>query len=284
MRAELMQPFFPPKLSSNQKVWNGFIVGNYRFPAYEVPEHSMTAHRVAIHGSPVTIDVRQDGRRLREHFLKGDLTYTPSGIQFGARWKEERAVLTILLEPEFVAHAARELVEEDKVEIVPHFRFHDPLIKELGLALGAEVKSGGLLGRLYAEAVAHMLAVHLVKRYSTSRQLINDVIGELPKDKLRRAIEFINDNLEHNIALAQIAATVELSPYHFCRLFKQSTGLAPHQYVLEQRIERAKTLLSKTALPLVEIAYSLGFSSQSHFTALFRKFTARTPNAYRRSL
>jgi AraC family transcriptional regulator len=284
MSAELLQPFFPPKLSSDQKVWDGFIVGYYRFPAYEVPEHSMTAHRVAIHGSPVKIDVRQDGRRLREHFLKGDLTYTPSGIQFGARWQEEREVLTVLLEPEFVSTAANELIEEYKVETVPHFRFRDPLIKEIGLALGAEVKSGGLLGRLYSEALAHLLVVHIVKRYSTSGRPVHDVIGSLPKHKLRRAIEFINDNLEQNIALAEIATTVEMSPYHFSRLFKQSTGLAPHQYVLEQRIERARTLLSKTALPLVEIAYSLGFTSQSHFTALFRRFTATTPKAYRKSL
>jgi AraC family transcriptional regulator len=110
------------------------------------------------------------------------------------------------------------------------------------------------------------------------------VVGELPKHRLRRATEFINDNLGRDIALAEIAASVEMSPYYFARLFKQSTGLAPHQYLLEQRVERAKVLLTETAIPLAEIAYQLGFASQSHFTSLFRRLTATTPKAYRKSL
>jgi AraC family transcriptional regulator len=115
-----------------------------------------------------------------------------------------------------------------------------------------------------------------------SAQPIRDAGGELPKIKLRYAIEFINDNLGRNISLAEIAANVEMSPFHFARMFKRSMGLAPHQYVLEQRIDRAKTLLSETALSLTEIAYRLGFASQSHFTAVFRRLTSTTPEAYRK--
>ncbi len=273
-----------PMLSSEEKVWEGFVVSRYRMPPFEIPEHLTTAHRIAIHGRPIKLEASQDGQPLRQRFLKGDLTYTPPGVQFGARWGEERETLVIRLDPSFVARAAHEVIQQDYVETVPRFRFRDPLIEGVGLALGAELKSGSLLGRLYAESLANVLAVHVLRRHSASEQLVSDLVGELPKHRLRRATEFINDNLERDVALAEIAASVEMSPYHFARLFKHSTGLAPHQYVLEQRIERAKTLLAETALPLAEIAFRLGFASQSHFTALFRRFAATTPKAYRKSL
>ena len=102
---------------------------------------------------------------------------------------------------------------------------------------------------MYAEALANTLAVHLLKRYSASERPVTDVVGELPKHKLRRATEFINDNLGRDIALAEIVPKVEMSPYYFARLFKQSTGLLPHQYLLEQRVKRAKILLTETAIP-----------------------------------
>jgi AraC family transcriptional regulator len=127
-----------------------------------------------------------------------------------------------------------------------------------------------------------VLTIHLLKRYSASGQTIRYTSSQLPKHILRRAIEFINDSLDRNITLAEIGSKVEMSPFHFARLFKQSTGLAPHRYVLERRIDRAKTLLLDTSLPLAEIAYRLGFASQSHFTALFRRFTSTTPRAYRK--
>lgn len=276
---------FPPILSSEEKDWEGFAVIRHRLPAFEVPESPLTRHRVQIQlGRPTRLEASQNGRLLRGRFLNGDLIYTPPKALYGAHWEEEREVLVILLEPSFVARAAQGFIAEDRIDTAPRFRFRDPLIEGIGRALCAELESDSSPGRLYAESLANALAVHLLRRYSASEQTIRDASSELPRRKLRRAIEFINDNLDRNIALAEIAANVEMSPYHFARLFKHSTGLAPHQYVLKQRIDRAKTLLSETALPLAEIACRLGFASQSHFTALFRRFTTITPKAYRESL
>ncbi len=274
---------FPPILSSEEKEWEGFAVIRHRLPAFEVPERSLTRHRIQIQlGRPIKLEASQEGRLLKGRFLNGDLIYTPSEVQYGARWEEERELLIILLEPSFVAAAAQVLNVEDRIDTVPQFRFRDPLIEGIGRALCAELESDSSPGRLYAESLANVLAVHLLRRYSASGQPIRDAVGELPKRKLRYAIEFINDNLGRNISLAEIAANVEMSPFHFARLFKHSMGLAPHQYVLEQRIDRAKTLLSETALTLAEIAYRLGFASQSHFTAVFRRLTSTTPEAYRK--
>jgi len=274
---------FPPILSSEEKGWEGFAVIRHRLPAFEVPERPLTRHRVQIQlGRPIKLEAIQNGRLLKERFHNGDLIYTPPEARYGARWEEEREFIIILLEPSFVERATHGLITENRIDTVPQFRFRDPLIEGIGRALYAELESDSSLGRLYAESLANVLAVHLLRHYSAPGHTIRDAGGELPKIKLRYAIEFINDNLGRNISLAEIAANVEMSPFHFARMFKRSTGLAPHQYVLEQRIDRAKTLLSETALSLTEIAYRVGFASQSHFTAVFRRLTSTTPEAYRK--
>jgi AraC family transcriptional regulator len=83
------------------------------------------------------------------------------------------------------------------------------------------------------------------------------------------------------VSLAELAAEAGVSPFHFAREFKRATGLAPHQYLIEVRIERAKSLLAGNEMPLAQVSLSAGFSSQSHFTRLFRRHTGTTPKSYR---
>ena len=108
--------------------------------------------------------------------------------------------------------------------------------------------------------------------------------GGLSQHKLRWAIEYINENLEKDLKLSEIAAIVGMSQYHFVRMFKQSTGLPPHRYLVERRLEKAKRLLTETDLPIAEIAHCVGFANQSSFTKVFRKHTLITPKAYRDAL
>src|SRR5262245_30776213 len=105
--------------------------------------------------------------------------------------------------------------------------------------------------------------------------------GGLPPCQLRRVAEFIHAHIHQPINLAQLAAAASLSPYHFHRAFKRSTGLTPGKYILELRLERAETLLSESDLPLAQVALQVGFADQSHFTAAFRRATSITPRAYR---
>jgi AraC family transcriptional regulator len=103
----------------------------------------------------------------------------------------------------------------------------------------------------------------------------------LPPHRLHRVTDFIEANLDRDLELAEIAQAVELSPYHFARSFKQTTGVTPIQFLMQRRIERAKQLLAGSELPLADVALSVGFKNQSHFSTLFRKFTEITPKAWR---
>lgn len=97
---------------------------------------------------------------------------------------------------------------------------------------------------MYIESAVNLLAVHLLKRYSTRKFIIREYTGGLPKHKLKEAIAYINENLDQNLSLTEIAAIAQISPDYFASLFKQSMGIAPHQYITKCRVERAKYLLA----------------------------------------
>jgi len=105
--------------------------------------------------------------------------------------------------------------------------------------------------------------------------------GGLPPYQLRQVAEFIHAHIDQPINLPQLAAVASLSPFHFHREFKRSTGLTPGKYIFQLRIERAERLLSESNLPLAQVALQVGFADQSHFTAAFRRATSITPRAYR---
>ena len=105
--------------------------------------------------------------------------------------------------------------------------------------------------------------------------------GGLPAYKLRRVMEFIEENIDRPLLLEDLAASAAVSPFHFHRQFKRSTGVTPHRFILQLRMKRAKALLSASDLPLAEVAARVGFADQSHFTSTFRKATSMTPRSYR---
>ncbi len=108
------------------------------------------------------------------------------------------------------------------------------------------------------------------------------VAGGLPGFRLRRVTEYIEGHLCHELRLAELSGLLHMTPYHFARLFKDSTGLPPHRFVIHRRIDRAAALLADGALSIRAIARSVGFRTASHFTTTFRRVTGVTPSAYRR--
>jgi AraC family transcriptional regulator len=98
---------------------------------------------------------------------------------------------------------------------------------------------------------------------------------------LKRTIEYVRDNLNLDLSLHTLASMLGMSPYYFERLFKQSVGQTPHQYILHCRIEQAKQLLQTTRQPIMEVACRVGCKNHSHFSKLFRQLTGISPKAYR---
>jgi AraC-like DNA-binding protein len=143
-----------------------------------------------------------------------------------------------------------------------------------------QLDAGG--GRLAAESLANVLAVHLIRHVLAPRRPQRGRDGMLPQGRLRTVVEYIEEHLDAGPSLAQLAAVVGLNPYHFARQFKAATGLPPHQYVILRRVERARQLLhAGTDLSLAEVALRAGFSDQSQFSHHFKRLVGVTPGRFR---
>jgi len=248
-------------------------------------EHTNTFHEVnvAIAGALTTQKVSANGKLVTTKGNSGNICITPAGQSISAIWEKRLDTMMIVLDPVFIDRAARENRISSRFEFAEIYQQTDPLIQQLGLTLLRESESASPSGRLFSDSLIQTLTLHLVNHYGTSQPGTQSVIGGLPGYKLRRIKEFITENLEEDLSLAEISAVADLSQFHFARAFRKSTGLTPQQFLMQQRIERAKELLAKNDLPIVEISLRTGFKNQSHFTSLFRKFTRLTPKVWRES-
>jgi AraC family transcriptional regulator len=155
------------------------------------------------------------------------------------------------------------------------------------LAVRDELTAEGGGDRLALESLANLLAVHLLRhlRHASAVRLpARRTEGALPRTKLHAVIEYIEEHLDTDLTLAQMAATVHLSAYHFARQFKAAAGVPPHQYVVARRVGRAQQLLRDSDdLSLADIATGVGFSDQSQFSTHFKRAVGVTPRQFRKS-
>ncbi|MGL4618876.1 MAG: AraC family transcriptional regulator, partial [Chroococcidiopsis sp.] len=154
---------------------------------------------------------------------------------------------------------------------------------QVAMLLLAELQSGGMMGRLYVESLTQVLVIHLLRHYSTLTRTITSENRSLTRVQLQEAIDYIHTNLDRDLSLVELASVINISPTYFASLFKQAMGISPHQYVIKQRVEQAKLMLKKTNLEIADIALQVGFSSQSHLTQQFKRFTGMTPKQVRPS-
>ena len=205
------------------------------------------------------------------------------------RWRNASAsptsTLHVHLGQALLLSAAERLADYDPAHLTvlerPHL--HDPVLAEMGRALWRELECPSPAGALYANTAAHFLAAHLLRFYSSvGVALPEPPHGRLAPAQLARVADFVQAHLSQNLCLDTLAQHTGFSAYHFARLFRRTTGESPHQYVLRQRVERARQLLEQSDLPLVEVAFATGFANQSHLTQQFRRQFGVTPSAYRR--
>lgn len=278
-KSEKVQPY----LFKQVVEWPGVRIHRVHVLPGRVLEHTNAFHEVnvAISGGLTTEKISASGRHVATKGGAGNLCITPAGQPICARWEKPLDNLGMQLAPQFVAQAAADNYFSSSFEFVEIYKKADPLIQHIGLALLAESESETQSGRLFSDSLIQTLMLHLLRNYSTASVKQESPNGGLSGYKLRRVREFIDQNLEEDLSLSEISAVAELSQFHFARAFRKTTGLTPQQFLMQQRIERAKELLAKDELPIVEISLRTGFKNQSHFTTLFRKFTKLTPKTWR---
>ncbi len=216
----------------------------------------------------------------------GDFYLYPAGRPGFTRWQSVDKTLHIVLEPDFLSQVAidTDCLNPGNLELLPVLNARDRKLAGLMPIFLQEIENGDLGDRLYLESLSSILGIHLLRQYCQVIPKIRQSAAGLAPKKLSTVLEYIQARLSLELSLDAMAAEIGVSRCHFATQFKRAMGLAPHQYVSQQRIEKAKRALRSHQLSIAEVALECGFSNQSHLTKVFKKQTGTTPKAYRERL
>ncbi|MCD8535798.1 MAG: AraC family transcriptional regulator [Verrucomicrobia bacterium] len=270
------------QLTSHELGWRGLVVEKYG--PFEstigggILQHSVLLHSVS-QGAVLEIQTQQG--RIRTELLVGELCIIPGDVSVFIRISNPGDMIAIAIEKYVFSCAGVELGGSSDPEIQLSTRLNDPLLRELSLQMVSQVSQdhGG-----YVQCLLSAMAAHIVFRYSAVREFVPEISKGLSTHALRKSIQYIHDHFSEDLSTEDIAAQVELNAAYFARMFKRSTGISPHQYLLSCRVNHARILLAQKSVKISEIASASGFYDQSHLTNCFKKVMNMTPSQYSRIL
>ena len=274
-----------PLLSSHKLGWKNVNFDFFRYGNCETSVHVLKQHTIGSILDRGKVERKLDGVYRLETATRGSVAIIPAQIEHWSAWNVIGRFAMISVDPKAIAQLAPDVVNPDAIELIPTFAKSKPdrLIYGVTLAIKHHLETNPHDGGFYIEHLTNTICAHLLQHYCTRKVSFKDYSGGLAARELERAREYINDNLERKIGLKELARELDISQYYFSHLFRKSTGVSPYRYVIQQRVVRAKELLTNTSMSISEIALACGFNSQSQMTLHFRKLTGTTPKKYRDS-
>jgi AraC family transcriptional regulator len=267
MAAEIVQATGPEKI-------------DFRFRA---PLHLLAVHEQGIRRDGITFVDGLPPSTLRD--VRRKLTFVPAGHVYHDEWLDARVLASVL----FLYFDPAKMPMHHEADVAPatlvaRLFFEDAALSDTALKLKRLIEHAGADSSRYLEALGTVLAHELIRLNAGPPRIAVPTRGGLAAWQQRLIATHIEERLAEQIPLPTLAGLVGLSPYHFCRAFKQSFGTPPHRHHTSRRIERARTLLAESASSVTEIGLAVGFRETSSFTTAFRKATGQTPTAYRRTI
>jgi AraC family transcriptional regulator len=274
----------PAVTSSAAQAWPGLRVERYQLEAMAMPAHFHEHHLLLLHqGSQAVRSRRRTGSQVEEaEFRSGDAGLYPGGEYGPLSWDGPSDIIHLHLDAPLLEARARQSLDLTHFALRDRFRFEDGLLSQLGRQLLVAAGPEHTLGQLYVESLATALTYHLIEHHATYERRISGTEGHLPAAVLARLDAYLEASCEQLITLEQLAGLANLSVFHFARRFKQTTGRAPYQYVLEWKIRRAQQLLRAGELPIAAVGDALGFASPTHFSAAFKRAVGQSPREFQR--
>jgi AraC family transcriptional regulator len=278
----------PPEIVKRHiLIWDGMAAETVQATArktiafrFRAPLHLLVAWEQAVRSDGESFVEGLPRSRLRD--VRRKLTFVPADHEY-SEWAEPRVLMRVMyfyFDPDWMPTLPE---TTDLPYLAPRLFFEDPTLWNTALKLNKLIENSGSESSLYVHALGTVLAHELV-RLIGGTPLDASLRGGLAAWQQRTVADYIEEHVADQISLSTLAQLARLSPYYFCRAFKQSFGMPPHRYHNSRRIEVAKILLAKPASSVTDIGLTLGFSETSSFTAAFHRATGLTPTAYRRSL
>jgi len=283
----LRQPGVQMQVSSDDRGWPSIYASMQRELPFEASFKARNDPLIVLNwGAPVMLHQRVPKGERSGLIPSGGLVMTPAGMDFGIRVASTVHTIHLYLRRAFVGEVAGDIVIGDPVslEILPRFGDSDPLIERLMFGVGDAMSDDDSAATPYVDYLGRAIAARLIRLHSSvsvtrQRRPITEAMTGI---RLDRALEFIEASLAQSVDLPAMADAAGLSASHFARQFRATLGVAPHQYLVQRRVESAKRRLEATNASLAQIAFDCGFASQEHLTRMFKRLCGITPAAYRK--
>ncbi len=231
-------------------------------------------HRLIFYLTPsVPTDCCCEDVHQRRIGAPADFDLVPAGAS--GFWEDHIPcdMITVRLAPSLVASTA-EALALPRADLAPRIGARDPLVEHVVRALMAELEAPEPAGRIYADGLAVALTTRLLQSFSTVGAAGRQTLS---KPQIRRLVEFVEANLEHDLTLERLACVAGMSIPHLTTLFRRTMGQSVHAYVMERRVQRARDLLLKRDASIAEVALETGFAHQSHLARWMRRLLGVTP-------
>jgi AraC family transcriptional regulator len=251
-------------------------------PLHDVVE-PMTHHVIMAYNGSIQRMERRSGRLVATGtFRPGVVIIIPEGAS--SRWDIPKPVDVVQL---YLPHTTLERVagEADSakpIDLLERTAYPDPVTSRLLLSAADVLGGNEALDTLFRHQLTDLLATRILAAHTGSPTTFQPTMGGLAPKVLLRAIERLRSDSDADVSLAALASDAGLSRFHFCRAFKESTGLSPHAWLRQHRLEQAMNMLRDTDASIVSVAAALGYASQTAFAAAFRRLTGETPSDWRR--
>jgi AraC family transcriptional regulator len=266
--------------------WKDVRVRGYHYQSLDVPIPAMRDYMIVVYRDGHTpMNRRMSGPWRNEQVGPGTVSLLTHSTDSHWHWSVPIEVQHLYISPSKVAEIASDAYDRDikQVELQDILRTDDATLINAMSTLIHEIDSGGLGGSLFVEAVTNQVCVHLLRNYAGELREAPQAKRGLSSTQARRVREFIEEHLDDNLSLADIAKVASISVFHLIRQFNETFGCPPYVYITHQRLDRARSLIEAGETPLKCIAATCGFSDQSHMTRLFRREFKMTPGEYRKN-
>lgn len=250
----------------------------------EMPNEIFEQHHILINlrDEPHRVENWRDNEYRDFTYHKNEIVVTPAGIRSGWKWHEKSKCIVITLEPKKLEKFAQSelgiLLGEEQLKDIPQFIDED--ITQAAIMLMDALKSD-LGSAVMFESFARVFLTKLIQKYGLKREDEIAFNKSFTSKHYKRVLDYVSEEFGNDINLDTMAARTGLSTSHFSRLFKQTIGQTPHQFVMAFRVEQAKKMLTDQTLPMIDIALSCGFADQAHFSRVFKQLTGSSPKTFR---
>jgi len=280
-------PLLPgkPVLDSTKSPWNGLYLEMHNLDAVPIPKHEHGTFVLHLQmNERVEMDWHTSGRYGHQVTGAGNLILLPPGTRDKLLFYGPSRRIVVSIDPLLIKEAADHMELAGMPDFEIDWLFKDEQLRLLITEMEREMSTGWALGSLYGESLSSALVISLIKKYAKTFLPRCESKGGLSRPRLRLVLSYIEEHMDHDIRLRDLANIAGLSEYHFARSFRQTTGSTPHQHLTSIRISRAKSLLLRPHWTVFQVAEAVGFSDPGRFTKVFRTNTGLSPAKWRRDV